>query len=350
MRDTDFRADSRSLRIGRWLWCAVIPILCSALPSCAETADQSSAGLGPSETTQHRIDEFIQCLPSDWETLLVSNRPGQFGVHSDFAVKPFIDSLAHAPLGMAAFSEDVRSVFQGRGLTVAVGASREFRRATGLGTSIFEGASLIVFEEDLPNLKEEFSRQIAAGAFHSLTIAGSEVLSFEAEIEEDLWKLYLFQPSGKTLVVATDESFLGDVLGCLAGDSTPSDLPTDLPQWEALDRDASIWGMRHYRSRPSGEDVSSHLFFSDPYAIGLAVMLREGRDANTVHVVYFSESPTSLEMVKTLWDNSLARNNTSPTFSQHPDGSVRIELRGEDLNNADCAVTLGEILGHGLNI
>jgi hypothetical protein len=96
------------------------------------------------------------------------------------------------------------------------------------------------------------------------------------------------------LVVATKRKVLSGVLERSTHAEGPRALPDSLPEWAAVDRTASVWGLRHYANPGSSEDSSNPLSNfeasppSDPQAVGVTIQFYS--ETKSVEIRYLGES------------------------------------------------------------
>jgi len=80
---------------------------------------------------------------------------------------------------------------------------------------------------------------------------------FEQKLENDLWTIYVSFPQNNVVLVATNRSFLQEVLVRMRGKEGQRALPDSLPEWKYVNRNSQFWGIRHFDRTQAKMDPSS---------------------------------------------------------------------------------------------
>jgi hypothetical protein len=84
-------------------------------------------------------------------------------------------------------------------------------------------------------------------------IGGQPVQVFQDKSEGNVLTTYVAFPKPDVAVVATDESYLREVLARIGGKQGERALPDTLPEWKHVDTNAAFWALRHYSKTEIGQ-------------------------------------------------------------------------------------------------
>lgn len=316
-----------------------------------------------SKSSADSIREVLWWLPEDTETVSVARgpfkvvQPGE--PPEDMSPKDYIGLvLSQMPLGGLGMAKDgaFLKLFIGRTVSFCVEGSRRFRAPKSLGVMRFEGCSIVVLEQDLPE-RTALLNQMASQAkvFHNL--GGHRVAEFEEKLEEDTWKFLLAMPAPNVLLCATNQGFLADVLNRMTHRGARRALPETLPEWKHINTDAQLWAVRHYDADEAKNDPSSPLSgeeapanWPDTQAIGIVFEFDPAR-SKVATVRYLSRSEKGL---KTFSDDmkkaSYPGQDFKPQFHQAEPGMVEmsVSLVDKDEQAGMFLLVLLMLLGHGV--
>lgn len=220
-------------------------------------------------------------------------------------------------------------LLSGQVIAASIEGSRRFRAPKGLGDMRYEGCQILVFKDTLGPLAASLWSRLLEDASKTTEIMGNRVAILVEKLEEDVWTFYLTLPSPDTLIVATDEEFLREVLSRREQRGTTRALPEGLPEWKHIDVHSRFWAVRHYDASDAALDPTSPLReqaaanVPDSQATGLAFSC-PGRQAT---VTYLSSNPRASEIVKRLWRHPEAGLN--PRI-ETADGFVQVSLSAAD--------------------
>jgi len=249
------------------------------------------------------IGHVLSWLPSDTETVFVAKGPitipaafPQNDRVADKVTDHEVDQLLKY-LPMSLF--DIRKghllkQLKDHQVDLAIEGSRHARSPHGLGEQLYEGAAILIFSPGSQITSNAVLQKLQAGSIRSEKIHGIHVLVFQDKLEDDLWTSYLAFPEKDVAVVATDRSYLEEILTFRkGGDSQKRALPDSLPEWRAIDQEAAYFGIRHYDPTQAKSDPSSPFGgrkaanFPDERATGFAFSMST-TNPRRVSMTYFS--------------------------------------------------------------
>jgi hypothetical protein len=188
-------------------------------------------------------------------------------------------------------------------------------------------------------------------------IAGQKTFVIKSKLEEDSWTFYFTIPKANVILVATDRTYLEEVLKRMAMKEKPTDraLPESLPEWKHVDRKAKFWGIRHYDKANAKNDPTTPLTNErrtantpDPKAIGLVFDFDPAKK-NSVKIKYLSASERAGEIAAFAWTHETE--GLKPDIREKTKGvvEVTVELNDEKTKPIFFLVFLSA-LGHGIYI
>jgi hypothetical protein len=308
------------------------------------------------------IQEILWWLPEDTETVSVARGPFKVAKpgepSEDMSPTDYIGlALSQVPLGYLEIIKDGAFLkhFIGRTVSYYIEGSRRFRAPTSLGGMRFEGCSIIMLEQDLPE-RTALLNQMASQAkvFHS--IEGHRVVEFEKKLEEDTWKLLFAMPAPNVLMCATNQEFLADVLNRMTHRGVKRALPETLPEWKHINTEAKFWAVRHYDADEAKNDPSSPLSgeqsaanWPDTQAIGIVFEFDPAR-SKVATVRYLSRNEKGLKSFSDLMKKaSYPGQDFKPQFHQTEPGIVEMAVSlVEDEQAGMFLFVLIMLLGHGV--
>jgi len=327
------------------------------------------AGSGPggavkeSKSGAASVQEILWWLPEDTETVSVGRgpfkvmKPGE--PTEDMSPKDYIGlALSQVPLGYLEIIKDGAFLkhFTGRTVSYYVEGSRRFRAPKSLGGMRFEGCSIVVLEQDLPERTALLNQMTSqANVFHNL--GGHRVAEFERKLEEDTWKLLFAMPAPNVLLCATNQEFLADVLNRMNHRSARRALPETLPEWKHTNTEAKFWAVRHYDADEAKSDPSSPLSgeeapanWPDTQAIGIVFDFDPAR-SKVATVRYLSRSEKGLKAFSDdMKKASYPGQDFNPQFRQTKPGVVEMSVSIDEKNQqvGIFLFVLLMLLGHGV--
>ena len=246
-----------------------------------------------------QIEEMLWWLPADTETVQVTQLSAN-------GRGPLVDIVAPAggasvPAGPS-FAETLTRFLKAARVKATLGGSRRFRPPKGLGSILYEGATIVRFaatDDDAPRLMAD----LKARAVKTERFEGVEILELQDTLEQDIWTFSIAMPMADTLVIATSRGYLNELLRRRSTRASTRAVPGDLPEWHWVDVNAPFWALRHY-----SHDLSdftqpfaavNFMGFVDAGASGLTVHVNA--DGRTVVVHYISQGARAEEIARKFW-------------------------------------------------
>jgi hypothetical protein len=151
----------------------------------------------------------------------------------------------------------------GTKVVVALCGARNFEVVSSFGSLRYEGCGVIVFENKLEDLAKGWLQAVRAGAKKIRRIENREVFVYpsttvmESTYEQMPWQgtfIVVVQPN--TLLCATSDRYLTDVLKRLDAKSPGRAPLLDLPEWKHIDPKSSSWLLRHIPGQGGRRKIS----------------------------------------------------------------------------------------------
>lgn len=279
-------------------------------PADAATEESESPALHSSPAIlTGEMWKAIGWLPADTETVMVAR--GGFvlpdlskdvddavaehnGLRDQIPVKDIAAHLELDTVMVMAYLPELGQQLSGQRVAIAVRGLRHPRdSATGEGLMRSEGCLVLILEKDLGQNALSSS---AGPKITQETIASYPVLV--AQDDEDT--VLTAQPLPNIVIIATDRSYLAEVLARMAGRSGRRALPSSLSEWNHVDTSARFWAVRHFDHTQADEDPSSPFrpdleAERDEQAVGVTFSLEPGKPAL---VTYLTGDKNFLAKVK----------------------------------------------------
>jgi hypothetical protein len=213
------------------------------------------------------LNEVLSWLPVDTETVLAANGPFPFpDFDSPPGWEPEDQPLPLAELnktmralvlgGFGSGNDGLRKALKGSRVILALEGSRRFRSPTGLGSTLFQGGAIAVLE-GAPIDRDSLVRDVAGSSERIETVEGVKVAVFQEQKESDTWTFLVAFPRSSIVLVATDRSYLREILARMRVPGTARALPESLPEWKHVNTRAPFWGLRHFQRNDSADDPTS---------------------------------------------------------------------------------------------
>jgi hypothetical protein len=284
------------------LFSAGYPInaLCTQRESAGPTADVA-ANL-PAD-----IGEVLWWVPPKSETLIVSrlSRTVKRQRPDDHAPTTLEEESKTTSLGSLAEVRNGSLVVPlvGEQVVLEVEASRTFRPPMGIGPTRFNGIELYKFRGPLGQIGARLVRVLKENANRLETIEGVDVAVFEEMIERTPWTFHVTYLEPNLVLCAADRDSLVETLQRRVSRRGARPFPPSLPEWKYIDKEASIWAIRHFESGQVSSPLSGAptptATIPDSQAIGL-VFYCDLQKEKIAHLVYLSRSVASLETFRSL--------------------------------------------------
>ena len=275
------------------------------LAEASSTKAQSTVG---QTKLPKAVNDVLWWLPEDTQTVIVAQGPFKANA---FDPEKKIDppKLGYGSLLMATpgveLDPAILERLGNRTITVALEGSRRFRVPTHLGLMPFEGALILVYQDDLGADGKSLMDAVSKGATKTETISGIPVVMREEKYEEDLWSLYYALLKPNILIVATNRDYLKTVLNRIKQRAAKRALPANLPEWKHLDATAKTWAIRHYDHQapdlcPFWSLIGGNeLNRPDDKTVGFVFWI-DPRDGGSVEICYFSNDQDAVRTAQVL--------------------------------------------------
>ena len=213
----------------------------------------------------------------------------------------------------------------------------------------YEGASITIFDQPLGEEWQALWKSAAKeNATRTERMVGEEVLVFKRKYEDDDWTFYLAQPKPDVVVLATNRSYLEELLIRMAKPAKTRGVPESLPEWKHLDMSKPLWALRHYDRKDALNDPSSPLE-ADDQAIGFVFTFDLAKDDLAV-VKYLSGNEDALRLAKENWTHP--NEDLTPDIRRSGSGVIEISLPLKGPSGSDAVgmyvLVLLNALGHGI--
>jgi hypothetical protein len=338
----------------------VLIIGCSLILSLAVAGRSRAESSAGASNLPKAVDDVLWWLPEDTQTVIVSQGPFKVDLRDPHERADPVDDVRSLQLiicGIPALRlpPALTKRLSDRTITLAVEGSRHFRGPKGLGLMPFEGAQILVFQDDLGADGKPLMNSWLKGATKIETISGIPVLMGEEQWERDHWSLYLAQPKPNILIGATNRDYLQTVLDRMVKRAAVRALSPNLPEWRHLDPTAKVWAIRHYDRKDAEADPSSPFGGKkeanepDDEAVGL-VFWTDPHDGGSVKVNYLSNNRDAVRIARRLWLH--VKDPTNQMARQAQPGVVAISIPLRTLNAAEnqgyFLFHLLAVLGHAI--
>jgi hypothetical protein len=306
-----------SIRLGHFGIVVIATLSCSVIPIDGARADAQAVRASTS------VDKVLSWLPSDTETVVVARGPFVFTSRerqetnqdrtiSESDLAEMFEGLA---LGVFRFKDDLLAArLNGKHVTLAVDGTRHFRAPARLGGMLYEGCTIAIFSENLSNDEQSLLRSASKEILRTEQIQGQQVSVFQEKLENDLWTIFVAFPSEHVVLVATDETYIEEVLARLQGKKGKRALPPDLAEWKYVDTRLRFWGLRHFDKSQASLDPFSPFGGRksanepDERAIGLT-FAHDPTFGTSATVTYLSSNPSVLPRANELLINTESRDS-----------------------------------------
>jgi hypothetical protein len=260
------------------------------------------------------IQQVLSWLPTDTETVVVANQtfslPDLRKNNANFHIEAWLRAMVLAPLRFK--NGSLLDYFQNQRVAFAMEGSRHFRSPKGFGWFPYEGCTIVVLTDDQGDHADSFFNSSSGAALRVEAVEGQKILVFEETEESGLWTIFVTFRRPNILLVATNLDYLREVLSRMQDNSGPRALPETLPEWRYVNKDAQLWGLRHYDRSQRDSDQTSPFWdpekfvkapFHDEQAIGLTFNYgpANGRAAT---ITYLSGNPSIAKKILALQEGN----------------------------------------------
>ncbi len=202
------------------------------------------------------VERMLSWFPADTETLMGATGPLELPKMSHDANDGSQDVVRDTfRLYFLLSTFHLQKEFKDAPIAAGIEGSRTFRPPNGLGMATYQGALIAVFTGDIAARAAAFIKDSASTAVRAEQIEGQPVEVFQDKSEENLLTTYVTFPKPDVAVVATDVSYLREVLARIGGKQSERALPDTLPEWKHVDTNASFWAVRHYSKTEAATSI-----------------------------------------------------------------------------------------------
>jgi hypothetical protein len=226
-------------------------VLSCAAPQIARGEDATGPVLPPA------AKRILAWLPNDTETIAVAQ---SFQIE-DYAAPGDPKSRGNIDRGIRLVALEglwdlndwkFLKPLTGSKVVLALCGARNFEVVSSFGSLRYEGCDVVVFENKLEDLAKGWLQTVRAGAKEIRRIENREVFVYpsitvmEPWVEQKPWQgTFIVVVEPNTLLCATSDRYLTDVLRRLDA-KLPDRAPLlDLPEWKHIDPKSSAWLLRH---------------------------------------------------------------------------------------------------------
>lgn len=295
---------------------AVARSLLVYLAATIASAFNLQAAADPNKELPSDVERLIKWLPEDTETVVVAR--------SIILGDPAIPNIKKwSNIGIIAVMEGLNlargkhlAPLSGRQVELAIRGSRNFDVVTSFGGLRSENCTIFSFAKDLDGSgKALMIDSLRKHADSVKLLVGREVFVFPSTISEEPWikqpaweGAYFVLLDPKTLLYATSDRYLAEVLERIDHLPKTRPLPDTLPEWKQVDLKSKAWILRHYPR----EDLATR-------AVGMTVAC----DDRQLRVVYTPRAGKEVDRDQVWYQWTLGRNLTREQLAK-----FRIERPG----------------------
>lgn len=248
------------------------------------------------------IDELLWWLPTDTETVQVTQTPGRTRGLPVEAISPPDGKIE---LGDVGYKETLERHLSTTRVKASLEGSRRFAAPSGLGGVLFEGANLLLLEKPFADEGKGLMAELQKQALKVDAVGGFTVVEFRDKLESDVWASFITVLRPDVLVIATNVDYLKELVARRTTRTGARALPPQLREWSLIDAGSPFWAIRHYRREPDSRDPTSPFLKNaaasefDGGAVG--VVAYADRDGRTIVVHYLSIGPKAEDVARKIW-------------------------------------------------
>ena len=275
------------------------------------------------------IEDLLWWLPPDTETVQVTQTPAK-------PDGPLFEAMDYArgeiASGDVAYSETLTRHLRSARIKATVDGAKHFRPPSGLGAMRYDGAMILLFEKPLGSAGSGLMADLAKAALKVEEMDGVKVVEFRDRLENDVWASYIAIPRADVLVIATDRTYLEQLLRRRGARTGARAFPGDLPEWAWVNTSAPFWALRHYRHDEPTMDPTSPFAKTrggerlDPGAVG--VTAHASADGRTIVTHYLSRAVDAERIARRLLER--AGDGVSPAFRRVGDQAIEARFTAKD--------------------
>jgi hypothetical protein len=285
------------------------------------------------------VRRALSMLPEDTETVVAAQ---SFAIPEDFqsdeprdreSLSTLMPLTALSPLDDPELAKLVGPLL-GKKISLALrgGRNHEWVSAT-LPAFRTEGCTIVIFESDLGDAGADWEKIARQRAAETRKIASRDVFVYPPlramrQKRASHWPgklgVYLLLLDPKTLLCATSDKFLEEVLRREEKPQPGRALPDSIPEWKHVDLGAKWWGMRHL---PQSRDREPPLD-REPVIAGVTWTMEEKR-FRAVFIPVAGAKQSAVRFVERLWDKKLFP--IQPSIEGRDDATVVVSAIPDDL-------------------
>ena len=226
--------------------------------------------------SENLVDQILQWLPPDTETLIVAQQPFTIPRNDPKAI-PSVAGMAQGyVLGLlgAVEKEAIPKALVGHTIRLAAVGARKFenhapdsRGTLPLGLISYQGCAIYSFSEEAPeSIFQRMADESVMG--HPVWVSKGSQNDFK-----DTDTYFTVRPQPDLILACNDRDFLTQMVSRMAVVQPPRALAADLTEWQHLDRSAPVWAIRHFRADRVAADPTLAMLLTgkDPGPAGLTV-------------------------------------------------------------------------------
>jgi len=248
----------------------------AALSRSLKDATVEARNRSMAKESENLVDQLLQWLPPDTETLIVAQQPFTIPRKDPKAI-PSVTVMAQGYiLGLlgAVEKEGLSNALVGHTIRLAAIGARKFqnhdpdpRGVLPLGLISYQGCAIYSFVEEVP--ESIFQRKADESVMgHPVWVSKGSQNDFK-----DTDTYFSARPRPDLIFACNDRDFLTQMVSRMTVVQSPRALAVDLTEWQHLDRPAPVWAIRHFRADRVAADptIAMLLAGKDPGAAGLTV-------------------------------------------------------------------------------
>ena len=196
-----------------------------------------------------------------------------------------------------------------------------------------EGCTIVIFENDLGNAGVEWEKTARQRAAETRIIGSHEVFVYPPlgvmhKARATKWPgkmgIYLLLLDANTILCATSDKFMEEVLHRNDKPQPRRALPDSLPEWKHVDASAKWWCVRHL---PQSRDPE--LPFVGEQVIEAITWGMEEKRFRAVFIPVAGADQSALRWVHRVWDKELFP--VQPSIERREDGTIVVSANPDDL-------------------
>jgi hypothetical protein len=275
------------------------------------------------------IDELLWWLPTDTETVQVTQRPSRT---RGLPVEAISAPDGKVELGDVGYKETLERHLSNVRVKASLEGSRRFAAPSGLGGMLFEGANLFLLEKPFADDGKSLMGELQKQALKVDAIAEFTVVEFRDKLESDVWASYITVLRPDVLVIATNVDYLKELIARRKTRTGARALPPELEEWSLIDAASPFWAIRHYRRELDSLDPTSPFLKNaaasefDDGAVG--VVAHAAQDGRTIVVHYLSTGPKAEDVARKIWHRP--GDGVVPAIRRVAAGAIEVRFSAKD--------------------